>query len=138
MVDYRVRAHAEKGQTGVAECKDTTLTMDTTPKGQTDAFNPVELLLASVAACMIKNIERVAPMLGFEFRGAEVEVRGFRQENPPLMVRIEYVLTVDTDEPERRLELLHANVKKHGTIFNTLAKATELTGSVRRARSMVS
>jgi hypothetical protein len=45
---------------------------------------------------------------------------------------------VDTDEPDRRLELLHANVKKHGTIFNTLAKATELTGSVRRARSLVS
>ena len=54
------------------------------------------------------------------------------------MVRIEYVLTVYTDEPERRLELLHANVKRHGTIFNTLASATELKGSVRRARSLAS
>jgi uncharacterized OsmC-like protein len=138
MMDYTVRARAKKGQSGVAECKQANLTMDTTPEGQPDAFNPAELLLASVAACMIKNIERVAPMLGFEFRGAEVEVRGFRQEKPPLMEHIEYVLTVDTDEPDRRLELLHANVKKHGTIFNTLAKATELTGSVRRARSLVS
>lgn len=138
MMEYTVRARAQKGKRGIAECKEATLAMDTTPEGQPDAFNPAELLLSSVAACMIKNIERVAPMLGFEFRGAEVEVRGFRQDKPPLMVRIEYVLRVDTDEPERRLELLHANVKKHGTIFNTLARATELTGSVRRARSMVS
>ena len=72
-------------------------------------------------------------MLRFDFRGAEVEVRGLRQEKPPLMVRIEYVMTVDTDEPERRLQLLHANVKKHGTIFNTVAKATELIGSVASA-----
>ena len=137
MMDYTVRARAQKGQAGLAECKEATLTMDTMPEGQPDAFNPAELLLASVAACMIKNIERVAPMLGFEFRGAEVEVRGLRQEKPPLLVRIEYVLRVDTEEPDRRLELLHDNVKKHGTIFNTLAKATELTGSIRRAHSMV-
>ena len=137
MMDYTVRARAQKGQAGLAECKEAALTMDTTPEGQPDAFNPAELLLASVAACMIKNVERVAPLLGFEFRSAEVEVRGYRQEKPPLLVRIEYVLRVDTEEPERRLELLHANVKKHGTIVNTLAQATELTGSIRRARSMV-
>ena len=138
MMEYRVRARDEKGKASVAECKEAAIAMDTNPEGQPDAFNPAELLLASVAACIIKNIERVAPMLDFEYRGAEVEVRGFRQDKPPLMVRIEYVLRVDTDEPERGLQLLHANVKKHGTIFNTLAKATELTGTVRRARSMVS
>ena len=74
MMEYRVRVRAQKGQTGVAECKEATLRMDTTPERQPDAFNPAELLLASVAACMIKNIERVAPVLGFEFRSAEVGV----------------------------------------------------------------
>ena len=138
MTEYRVRACAEKGKTSIAECKEATLAVDTTPQGQPDAFNPAELLLASAAACMMKNIGRVAPMLGFEFRGVEVEVRGLRQEKPPLLVRIEYVLTVDTEEPKRRLELLHANVMRHGTVFNTLVRGTELTGTVRRARSRVS
>lgn len=60
-MEYTVRARAEKGKTGVAECKEATLAMDTSPEGQPDAFNPAERLLASVAPCMIKNIERVAP-----------------------------------------------------------------------------
>ena len=31
--------------------------------GRSDAFNPAELFLASIAACMIKGIERVIPLL---------------------------------------------------------------------------
>jgi len=34
---------------------------------------------------------------------------------------------------ERRLELLHTNVRKYGTISNTVAKATKLEGTIRRA-----
>ncbi|MCK9365774.1 MAG: OsmC family protein [Metallibacterium scheffleri] len=41
--------------------------------GRVDAFNPAELLLAAVGACMMKNIERVAPIIGFKFRGVHIE-----------------------------------------------------------------
>jgi len=37
--------------------------LDTGMAGRPDAFNPAELLLASLAACMIKGAERVAPMI---------------------------------------------------------------------------
>jgi hypothetical protein len=39
---------------------------------------------------------------------------------------------VTTDEPDRRLELLHENVKKYGTVFNTVAPDTVLEGVLRR------
>ena len=71
-----------------------------------DAFNPAELLLAAVAACMIKGIERVAPMNHFKFRGVEVRLHGVRQDSPPFMSSITYELIVDTDEDDRRLDLL--------------------------------
>jgi len=45
---------------------------------------------------------------------------------------VEYTLTVDTDENDNRLALLHTNVMKYGTIYNTVAAATELTGAIRR------
>ncbi len=32
----------------------------------------IELFLAAIAACMIKGIERVAPLIHFKFRGVEV------------------------------------------------------------------
>jgi uncharacterized OsmC-like protein len=91
------------------------------------------LLLASVAACMIKGIERVAPMLHFTFRSVEVKLRGVRQDAPPLIIRIDYELIVDTDEDDHRLDLLHANVRKYGTISNTVARGTVLEGKIARA-----
>ena len=81
---------------------------------------------------MLKGIERVAPMLRFRLAGATVYVHGVRQDAPPRMLRIDYELVVDTDEPDRRLELLHANVRKFGTIYNTVAAGVALTGQIRR------
>jgi hypothetical protein len=57
---------------------------------------------------------------------------GGRRAPPPGMESIHYEIMVDTDEPDRRLELLHENVKKFGTVFNTLAPGTELFGLLRR------
>jgi hypothetical protein len=48
------------------------------------------------------------------------------------MVSVDYELIVDTDEDDRRLELLHENVRKYGTIFNTVATALALEGVIRR------
>jgi uncharacterized OsmC-like protein len=117
----------------VAHCKDANIVLDTDVSGRPDAFNPAELLLAAVAACMIKGIERVTPMLKFNLRGVEVRLHGVRQDSPPLMVSINYQLIVDTDEDDRRLELLHTNVRKYGTISNTVALATKLDGRIVRA-----
>lgn len=82
---------------------------------------------------MIKGIERVAPLLRFRLRGVEVVLRGVRQESPPKLSRIEYTLTIDTDEDDRRLALLHQNVMKFGTVYNTLLPGTELIGRIKRA-----
>lgn len=116
----------------VAHCKSADISLDTDLAGRTDAFNPAELLLAALSACIIKGIERVTPILKFELRGVEVKVDGVRQDVPPKMESITYEIIVDTDENERRLELLHENVKKYGTVFNTIAPGTQLTGVLRR------
>ena len=100
--------------------------------GNAQAFNPAELLLAALSACMLKSIERVMPILKFELRGVEVRVHGVRQDVPPRMESITYEIVVDTDEPDRRLALLHENVKKYGTVFNTVAPGTDLSGVLRR------
>jgi uncharacterized OsmC-like protein len=81
---------------------------------------------------MIKGIERVTPMLKFDLRGVDVRLRGVRQDAPPKMISIDYELIVDTDEADQRLELLHTNVRKYGTISNTVAAATKLEGVIRR------
>jgi uncharacterized OsmC-like protein len=123
----RVDAHAS-----LSRCKEAEITLDTDLAGNPDAFNPAELLLAALSACMIKSIERVAPILKFQLRGVEVVVDGVRQDVPPRMESIRYEIIVDTDETDQRLDLLHDNVRKFGTVFNTVAPGTDLQGSLRR------
>jgi uncharacterized OsmC-like protein len=96
-------------------------------------MNPVELLLAALAACMLKGIERVAPMLHFQIDGAEVRLEAVRQDAPPKLTLIRYEIVVDSPETDQRLDLLHRNVLKYGTISNTLAGALPLDGALRRA-----
>jgi uncharacterized OsmC-like protein len=134
MLEYKVTARRVDEHGSSAECKNAEIRLDTDVNGRADAFNPAELFLAAIAACMIKGIERATPMLKFNLRGVEVKLHGVRQDSPPKMVSIDYELIVDTDESDHRLELLHTNVRKFGTISNTVAVASELKGRiVRRA-----
>lgn len=133
MLEYRVTARRRDASGSVAGIRSAEVELDTSIAGRDDALNPAEMLLAALAACMIKGVERSAPMLHFDFRGVEVRLHAVRQDAPPKIVSIEYQLIVESDEPDRRLELLHTNVRKYGTISNTLDAATTLTGSVRRA-----
>jgi uncharacterized OsmC-like protein len=71
-------------------------------------------------------------MLHFDFKGIHVDVHAVRQDSPPRIISIDYVLTVDTDETDQRLELLHRNVRKYGTISNTIAAAAALDGIITR------
>lgn len=131
-LEYAVRARRVDAHGSLAVCKDTTLTIDTDLNGRRDAFNPAELLLGALAACMLKSIERVAPMLRFELRGAAIDLLGIRQDVPPKLESIRYEIELDTDESDQRIALLHTNVRKYGTVFNTVAPGTDLQGTMRR------
>jgi len=133
MLEYDVVAKRIDSHGSTARCKDADIVLDTDVKGRADAFNPAELLLAAVGACMIKGIERIAPMNHFKYRGVEVRLHGMRQDSPPFMASITYELIVDTDEDNRRLALMHHNVLKYGTVSNTIAAATKLEGKMVRA-----
>lgn len=132
MLKYSVQARRVDDHGSVATTKEAEIVLDTDVKGRADAFNPAELLLAAVAACMIKGIERVTPLLQFQLRDVEVSLRAERQDSPPMITSIEYEIVIDSDENDHRLDLLHTNVRKFGTISNTVAKATKLEGTLRR------
>ncbi|MFB9869692.1 OsmC family protein [Vreelandella sulfidaeris] len=129
---YAVSARRIDDHGSLAHCKEANINLDTDLTGCPDAFNPAELLMASLAACMIKGIEREAPILNFELRGVKILSVGLRQDEPPKMEFIDYEILVDSDENDHRLELLHEKVKKYSTIFNTVAPGTELKGVLLR------
>ncbi len=132
MLEYRISAQRIDPRESVARSESAQVRLATGLTGPVDAFNPAELLLASVAACLIKGIERVLHLLDFSLDGVEVILHAVRQDDPPRIASIDYELVVDTEESDQRLELLHKNVRKYGTISNTVALATRLDGVIRR------
>jgi uncharacterized OsmC-like protein len=132
-MDYHISAKRLDHHGSEASAKQATILLDTDVSGRPDAFNPAELFLASIAACMIKGIERVSPMIHFKFAGVDIKLHGMREDVPPSISAVNYEIIVETDETDQRLELLHTNVRKYGTISNTVAKATKLEGIIRRA-----
>jgi uncharacterized OsmC-like protein len=132
MRSYSISARRDDENGSMAGVREAVVTLDTSLAGRDDALNPVELLLAALAACIIKGVERSAPMLKFEFTGARVSLSADRQDVPPQLTAIRYALIVDTSESDHRLELLHTNVRKYGTISNTLADSVAMIGTIAR------
>ena len=132
MTEYRVSARRIDSHGSLAVAKEAEVVLDTDLAGRRDAMNPVELLLAALAACMLKGIERVTPMLHFQIDGAEVALEAVRQDSPPKLTLIRYEIIVDSAETDQRLDLLHRNILKYGTISNTMSAAVPLDGVLRR------
>ena len=125
---YSVTASTNRDGTSTVVANGRDIVFSSSPEDNEHLPGPAELLLGSFSACILKNVERFGQLLPFSWRDALIEVHGERQESPPRMIRIQYLLTIDTEEPLHRLELLHQNITKHGTIYNTLAMACSIEG----------
>lgn len=111
----------------------THLVFDSGSERDLDYAGPAEILCSSFAACTLKNVSRFSKILPFQYDYAEIKVSAIRQESPPLMVKIVYELKLKTNEDDHQIELLHTNIKKFGTVFNTLMKAMEVEGTIVKA-----
>ena len=130
-LEYRVSARATHGGDADVTAAQTVIPLDAgwaTPP--TDAPGPADLLGSAFAACLLKNLARAGALLGFEYDDAHLDVVLHRQDAPPKFTHIEYALRISTDEPARRVELVHTNLRKFGTVYNTLAAVCEVRGTV--------
>lgn len=127
---YRVDASSTRGGAASITTKTLHLPFDAAA-GQGDELpGPADLLTAAFAACVLKNVERFSEILPFSYDRASITVDSERQDHPPRIVTIRYELQVVTDEDDHRLALLHRNIQRHGTIFNTLAAVCDVQGEI--------
>jgi uncharacterized OsmC-like protein len=114
------------------------VTFDTSAGQSATLPGPADLLVTAFAACVLKNVERMSGMQPFTYHGASIDVTAEREVNPPRIARIDYRLIVETDEPDRKMQLLHRNIARQGTIYNTLERACEVSGELVTARPAAS
>ncbi len=132
MEEYFVKAYSQAGGQAEATVKQSQIEFDATAEGGDVLPNPAELLLSAFAACVLKNVERYSIRLHLPYRKAKIDVKGYRTDVPPVIVKVEYTLEIDTDVEEKKLNLWHRNIIKFGTITNTLMRAAEVKGTIKR------
>jgi uncharacterized OsmC-like protein len=130
MLEYKTSATVKNGRNGKATANKSEISFDVTSGRDNILPNPAELLLTSLAACILKNVQRYSEILKIPYRSAKIVVSGNRNDSPPFMSEISYHLEIDTDVDEKKLQTWHKNILKFGTITNTLAKACMLKGSL--------
>ncbi len=130
MLEYKISASSEKGGTARAEAKKSKISFDAAAESGDQYPNPAELYLSSFAACILKNVERYSHILRIPYERAYIKVKGWRSDVPPAMVKVEYILTIVSNEEDHKVDLIHRNVQKFGTIYNTVAKSCEVSGTM--------
>ena len=130
MLEYDISASVQQGGLAKATVNHSEIVFDATSGRDNILPNPAELLLTSLAACLLKNLQRYSEILNISYRMARVTIHGKRNDNPPFMSEISYKLEIDTDEDERKVTTLHKNILRFGTITNTLSRACTLNGTI--------
>jgi uncharacterized OsmC-like protein len=132
MLEYEINATLQLGGQAEANANHTKISFDATSGRDNILPNPAELLLTSLAACILKNVQRYSEILKIPYRSARITINGIRNDNPPFMKEIEYRLEIDTDADERKLNTWHKNILKFGTITNTLMRACKVKGEIKK------
>lgn len=128
---YSVHARTTKPGTAEVDVGSETIGFDASWASEPSGLpGPAELLAASFSACLLKNLERAGQLLDFHYDRAEVDVVARRQDSPPKFVEISYEMRITTTEPQRRIDLIHLNLRKYGTVYNTLAAVCDVHGNV--------
>ena len=101
-------------------------------KGAGEAgFNAAETLLTALGACILTNVNAIGTKMHLKIREARIEFEAERQAEPPILTSIRYNLVLDSPEPRKKLEELHALCVKWGTVTNTLINGLTPQGKLR-------
>ncbi len=96
-----MKASAGRAGHGRIRCNASDVKVDTASIPQGYRPGPAELLCASLAACLLKNLERYSEMLPFDYQLAVIEFEVERKDNPPRMTRMRSRIEIATNEHQR-------------------------------------
>lgn len=130
MSGYAATGAVERGGEAVVTTLVSRIAVDGSAGRSETVPGPADLLTAAFAACVLKNVERFSRILPFSYERAEIRVEATRQDAPPRISARRYQLTVVSDEPAHWVDLLHRNIRRIGTIYNTLAAVADVTGDL--------
>ncbi|WP_114312717.1 OsmC family protein [Thermus caldifontis] len=125
--DYRVEVRRQDAQRALAEARGFSLVLGARRADKEAGFNPVETLLAALGSCLLSGIQFVAESSRVPLAGARVVLEASREDKPPKIVHIGFVLYLESPAPGERLEKLFELTLKNSTLYQSLKEAIPIT-----------
>lgn len=128
---YTATAFSSAHNKATVQIKDSQIPFGITKETNDSLPSPAELFLSAFTACVLKNVERFSVFMKFDYSKAEIVVNASWLEKPPRMDEIEYELRVYSKDESLNINLLHRNIEKFGTIYNTVKLACKVSGEIK-------
>ncbi len=132
MQSYKVRVRRMDPYHAQAKVRDFSLALGARRADPAAGFNPVETLLSAVGDCLLTSLDHVAEGSRVQIAEASVEVEAERQEKPPILTHIRYLLCLRSDAPDERLAHLIELATAHSTVLQTVSRAVPVEGTWQR------
>ncbi len=128
---YAVSLRRESELHAVAEAHGHTLRLGVHRGDPEAGFNAAETLMAAFGACLMTNINSLAEKMRLQIDDARIEIRAGGSLRRTALIALEYELVLTSPEPEEKLEKLHQQAVKWGTVANTLSHGITPRGTIR-------
>ena len=105
--------------------------LNASPEDTTDGPSPIEALLAGVAGCFVRNLRWVADGAHVDFARIGVHLSADREDDPPAISRVHMDVELETAAAAPRVAGIVHRALRTGTITRTVARAVDLSMTLR-------
>lgn len=133
-MNYTIQAKSSKTQQGSITIHQSNIAFGVSTTSDQALPNPAELFLGSLAACILKSVERFSVFMKFGYSHAEIVVSAIRLERTPKLDTINYMLKI-FGPSNINIDLLKKNLEQYGTIFNTVKSSSAITGNIEHVKT---
>lgn len=133
MQTYAVRLRRVDDAHVTATVREYTLVLGAKRADAAAGFNPVETLLAAMGDCLLTALHYVSGLSRVPMSDVWLEAEADRQDRPPVVTAIRYVLHVATSVSDERVQRLIALAEANSTVFQTLGRSIPIEGRWERS-----
>ncbi|RMA58759.1 OsmC family protein [Ulvibacter antarcticus] len=129
-MDFSITATSQSGKEGSFHLKNGAVSFGITKETAGLLSSPADIYLSSLAACILKNIERFSGMMKFQYDQATIKISATHFIKPPRLESIVYEVILLSKEEKINTALLKRNLEKFGTIYNMVAQSCNVSGNI--------
>lgn len=127
---FNVQVKRISPQQAVAETHGQKITLAIQGKDPNLGFTAPETVLAAFGACILSNVTKGAMEMGLKVEEASIEFNAVKRMQPLGYEDLQYTLTIQSPEPQEKLQALYERATTVGTATQALLEGLKPQGKL--------